>query len=166
MGREQASFEGFVVARSPTLLRYAYVLCGDSALAEDLLQEGLLKAHRHWNRISALDGPDPYVKRIIANHFVSSRRRRSASEQVSDSIEFAAGSENSDEVVDREVLWVALRKLPPRQRAVLVLRFYEDRSDDEIGATFGCPSGTVRSLRARAFAAMHVHLDRVENSIG
>ena len=105
MGQEQASFEGFVVARSPGLLRYAYVLCGDSAFAEDLVQEGLLKAHRHWNRISALDGPEPYVKRIIANHFVSSRRRRSASEQVSDSIEFAAGSENSDEVVDREVLW-------------------------------------------------------------
>jgi RNA polymerase sigma-70 factor (ECF subfamily) len=157
-GRDGAQFEEFVVARTPALLRLAYVLSGDAALAEDLVQEALIKAHAHWSRISVMEGPDPYVRRMISNEYVNWRRRRRAGEIPSDVTEVPGRTEASSEVVEREALWSALRLIPPRQRAVLVLRYYEDLREAEIAEILGRTGSTVRSLQSRALQTLKSRL--------
>lgn len=143
-------FENFVVARGPSLVRFAHALTGDRHLAEDLVQEVLVKAHRRWARI---DSPESYLRSALCRELVSWRRRRSNGERPGDipdrpDTELVDGGEGGDAV------WQALAVLPPRQREVMVLRYWEDLPDRDIAALLSCSEGTVRSSAARAFAAL------------
>jgi RNA polymerase sigma-70 factor (sigma-E family) len=143
-------FDDFVVGHGPGLLRFAYVLVGDRALAEDLVQEALVKAHRRWGVRGMADYPAAYVRRIVVNEFIGWRRRRSSSERVGP-VPDRGEDDGASEFAERDLVWRSLRDLPPRQRSVLVLRYYDAMSDAEIASLLGCAEGTVRSLAARAF---------------
>jgi RNA polymerase sigma-70 factor (sigma-E family) len=148
----QASFEDFVYARSSSLLRTALLLTGQNrADAEDLLQIALERAYRHWPRLCRSGEPERYIRRILAN--ASTDRWRRLARRPEQPMP-AAGSEpavpdDSAKVVDREYLLWALATLPPRQRAVLVLRYFDDMSEGETAQILGCSLGTVKSHAAR-----------------
>ena len=135
------------------LLRFAYLLCGDRQLAEDLLQDVLLALHRRFPDHLPLDNPVGYTRRALANTNVSRARRRSSSELVVDELPVTVALD-PDDPSERDALWQALRRLPVRQRTGLVLRFYADWTDDDIAAALGARRGTIRSLASRALAAM------------
>ena len=154
-------FDEFVVARSPALLRTAYLLTRDVQLAEDLLQTALTKAWFSWKRING--DPEPYVRRILINASVSWWRKRWTHETPTGFVpEPTSGAELPVEVHD---LMQALGRLPRRQRAVVVLRYVEDRTEADTAALMGCSVGTVKSQCAKALAklrgdvALHVATD-------
>ncbi|GAA4508811.1 MULTISPECIES: SigE family RNA polymerase sigma factor [Nonomuraea] len=145
-------FQDFVVARSDRLLRTAYLLTGDWGLAEDLLQESLTKAWFAWPRV---DEPEPYVRRVLVTTYTSWWRRRWRAEVPSASLpDFPV---RDDDAGERAELWRAVRGLPARQRAVIVLRFYEDLPVAEVAALLGCGTGTVKSQTAKALAKLRVN---------
>ncbi|MFF5226122.1 SigE family RNA polymerase sigma factor [Dactylosporangium sp. NPDC000521] len=150
-------FDEFVTVRSAALLRFAYLLTGDRHLAEDLTQEALVRAHRRWHAITGDDGPEPYVRRTVLRQYLSWRRRRASTERpVADPPDGAPPGSSpdalADRVVDADELWTALNALPRSQRAVVVLRYYEDLPDAEIARLLGCAQATVR---VHAFHALH-----------
>jgi RNA polymerase sigma-70 factor (sigma-E family) len=149
------TFEEFVAWRGAALLRFAYVLSQDSGRAEDLVQDALVKVHRRWESVIAADQPEAYVRRILVNEFLNWRRRRSSAE-VAGAVPDVAVGDDLDRIAERDRMWRALAVLPPRQRAALVLRYYEDLSDAEIAAILDCAPGTVRSLTARGLAALRL----------
>jgi RNA polymerase sigma-70 factor (sigma-E family) len=148
-------FNEFVVQRSTRLLRTAYLLTQDWALAEDLLQSSLVKAWSAWLRI---DGdPEPYVRRILVNTHNSWWRRRWRTELPSGELPEPPPAADAQGALDeRDQLWAALRRLPDRQRTVLVLRYFEDLSEAEIADTMGCSLGTVKSQASRALAKLRL----------
>jgi RNA polymerase sigma-70 factor (sigma-E family) len=135
------------------LVRFAYLLCGDRHRAEDLLQDVLLGMYRRFGDDLPLDNPTGYARRALVNANIGWSRRAASRELVLDAVPDAPVS-GSDDPVQRDVLWQALRRLPVRQRTVLVLRFYADADDAAIAATLGCRRGTVRSLASRALAVL------------
>lgn len=138
-GRE--GFEDFVRARRGALLRTAYLLTGQHADAEDLVQAALIKAVPHWSKIA--DHPEPYVRRILARESVSRWRRRRWREVSSDDLPETA--QRDPDVASREDLRRALASLAPRQRAVIVLRYFEDLSEAETADALDIAVGTVKS---------------------
>jgi RNA polymerase sigma-70 factor (sigma-E family) len=134
------------------LLRFGYLLCGDRQRAEDLLQDVLLAMHRRFPEAMPLDNPVGYARRALANANVSRARRLATTEWVTDAL--PERTVDADDPADRDAIWQAMRRLPLRQRTVLVLRFYDDLPDDEIARVLGCRRGTVRSLASRALAAL------------
>lgn len=155
MAKQDADFDAFVIARGPTLLRFGYVLTADAHLAQDLVQEALIKAHRRWLHAAA-DHPEAYVRRIMVNQLLSWRRRRSSGE-IAGALPDLPAPDAIATLGERELVWGVLSALPRRQRAVLVLRYYEDLADAEIATLLGCAEGTVRSLASRAFATLRSH---------
>jgi RNA polymerase sigma-70 factor (sigma-E family) len=153
---DEAAFDEFVVGRGPSLLRFGFLLSGDRGLAEDLVQDALVKLHRRWSGPSAVEHPEAYVRRIIANDFTSWRRRRASTEIVRPVPELAS-ADVADALADRDVMWQALGALTARQRTVLVLRYYEQETDRSIGSMLGCGESTVRSLAARAFSVLRAN---------
>jgi RNA polymerase sigma-70 factor (sigma-E family) len=147
----QPEFDAFVTARWDALLRTAYLLTRDRGRAEDLVQTALTKLWFAWDRV---DGdPEPYVRRILVTTYASWRRRRSWSELVSDRVGDlpAARSDSIDAHLD---VWAALGQLAPRQRAVVVLRYFEDLTEVETAEVLGCTVGTVKSQHAKAIRRM------------
>jgi RNA polymerase sigma-70 factor (sigma-E family) len=144
---------GFAQRCGLELLRFAYLLCGDRQRAEDLLQDVLLAMYRRFPDVLTLDNPVAYARRALANANVSRARRASSSEVVVELFPDAAVPDGSDPA-ERDALWQALRRLPVRQRTVLVLRFYVDASDRDIADALGCRPGSVRSLASRGLAAL------------
>ncbi|WP_300400873.1 SigE family RNA polymerase sigma factor [Nocardioides sp.] len=138
---ERVDFEEFVRGRRRALLRTAYLLTGQHADAEDLVQAALIKAVPHWRKIS--DNPEPYVRRILARESVSRWRRRRWREISSDDL--PDGALQDPDVAAREDLRRALAGLAPRQRAVIVLRYFEDLSEAETADSLGIAVGTVKS---------------------
>ncbi|MBA3339154.1 MAG: SigE family RNA polymerase sigma factor [Geodermatophilaceae bacterium] len=156
-------FEEFAADRLPALTRYAIMLVGSREPAEDLVQDALVKTHAKWGRISTLDRPDLYVKRIVTNEFLSWRRRRRVStvELEPDFAEVVRADRppsHEESSADREALWAELARLPRQQRAVLVLRFYEGLNDNEIATVLDCRPGTVRGYGSRALATLRIDL--------
>ena len=151
---DRPDFSGFVAARSGALLRTAFLLTGDWASAEDLLQVSLAKSWRSWSRMS--DRPDAYVRKIIINTYVSWRRRRWQGETPTSELPEVAVGDRTDEVNDREALWLALCRLPRRQRAVVVLRYFDDLTEAETAVLLGIRVGTVKSQCSKALAALRV----------
>lgn len=149
-------FDTLVAARGDALLRFAYVLCGDAHLAEDLVQTVLARAYAKWSRVSASERVEPYVKRMIVNEHLSWRRRRSSGEVAVAEAPDRAGGDGVQAYADRDAMWRLLATLPRRQRAVLVLRYYEDLPDAAIAETLGCAESTVRAYAARALAALRL----------
>ncbi|MGW1997274.1 SigE family RNA polymerase sigma factor [Embleya sp. NPDC001921] len=155
-------FEDFAAARLPALLRYAALLCGDRELARDLVQDALIKALVRWKRIGAMDRPDAYVRTMVTNEFLSLRRRRAVRTVAltHDALEGPDAPHTPDHAAADvgDDLWRRLIGLPRQQRAVLVLRYYEGLSDDEIAETLDCRPGTVRGYASRALATLRVEL--------
>lgn len=154
------TFEEFAVARLPAALRLATVLTGDRASAEDVVQEVMIRAHRRWTAIGQLDRPDIYVRKMIVNEFVSTRRRtwRLIPSGRPADLDTRATPDHANGVADRAALLAELSKLPPRQRAVLVLRYYEGLPDQAIAELLGTSPGTVRGYASRALAALRIEL--------
>jgi RNA polymerase sigma-70 factor (sigma-E family) len=153
------TFEEFARARLPAVLAFATVLTGQRATAEDLAQEVLIKAHARWDHIGQLDRPDMYVRKMILNEFLSWRRRSWRLVPAADP-DLAAGTAPDHAVgyADHAAMLAEIARLPGRQRAVLVLRYYEDRSDAEIAELLGCAPGSVRAYASRALAALRVEM--------
>lgn len=146
-------FDAYVAARSRRLLGVAALLVGQHE-AEDALQEALISLYRRWDRVVAADNPDAYVHRALVNASLQLLRRRRRIE-----LPPALDPLGHDQAVsDRQHMLQALATLPPRQRAVLVLAFYEDRSEAEIAAAMSCSRGTVKSQKARALQALRERL--------
>jgi RNA polymerase sigma-70 factor (sigma-E family) len=150
----EADYDAFVVARSGALLRTAYLLTRDHALAEDLLQTALTKAWFAWARVTG--DPEPYVRRILVNTYASWWRRKWNDEHPTGELpedprdDFADGSSGSHD------LWQALGRLTRKQRAVVVLRYFEDLTEAETARLLGCSVGTVKSQTSRAMAALRL----------
>ncbi|HEY7174864.1 MAG TPA: SigE family RNA polymerase sigma factor [Micromonosporaceae bacterium] len=153
----EVTFEAFVAARLPALLRFAGALTGDRATAEDVVQEVLIRAHVRWRHIDALKRPEAYVQKMIVNEFLSWRRRfkriqtHAEVPQVRDD-----APDHATTYGDRDALRTELARLPRRQRAVLVLRYYAGMTDNEIAGELGCTAGTVRGYASRALATLRV----------
>ncbi|MDT7727028.1 MAG: hypothetical protein QOI21_3604 [Actinomycetota bacterium] len=151
-------FDLFVAERLDRLLRYATALTCDRHLAEDIVQEVLLRAQPRWSRIESVQSPNLYVRRMVTNEYLSWRRRRAARE-----ISFEhhmlndLGTPTSDvagQHAERAVMRALIAKLPRKQRAAILLRYYEDRTDQEIAEVLGCGTGTVRSHLSRALSTL------------
>jgi RNA polymerase sigma-70 factor (sigma-E family) len=153
---DRSGFDEFVATRSPALLRTAYLLTGDHALAEDLLQTALAKCWFAWGRI---DGPpEPYVRRTIATTYAGWWRQKWRTERPTGVLPEPA-ARPAHAVEDRDVLWRALRSLPRGQRAVVVLRYYEDLSEAQTAVALGISVGTVKSQAARAVGSLRHHAE-------
>jgi RNA polymerase sigma-70 factor (sigma-E family) len=150
-----AVFAQFVREQTATLLRSAYLLTGNSTAAEDLVQETFVRLFPKWDRVQAADVPMAYVRRSMVNGFLNQRRRPSSRELVVDEVpERIDGRDIGVEVTNRDLVWRLLTTLPDRQRAALVMRFFEDLADEQIAESLGCRLGTVRSLISRGLAAL------------
>jgi RNA polymerase sigma-70 factor (sigma-E family) len=146
-------FTEFVAARSKQLIRLAYVLTGDQHSAQDLLQNALIKAAAHWGRIHS--EPEAYVRRIMYREQVSWLRRRARRpETAMAQVPERAADDQVASVETRLTLQDALRALPPRKRAVLVLRSLEDMPESQVADILGCSVGTVRSQTHKAVAQL------------
>jgi RNA polymerase sigma-70 factor (sigma-E family) len=145
-----------VATSGQRLLRVGYQLTHDRAAAQDLVQAALLRVYGSLRRRGG--GPEDwyaYLRRAVINEYVRTRRLRSNSEVVTDILpERPAGEPFEDRIVDRELLWAALEMLSSRERAVLVLRYYEGLTDGEIATVLGCRGGSVRSLASRGLATL------------
>ncbi|WP_088314683.1 SigE family RNA polymerase sigma factor [Kineosporia sp. R_H_3] len=167
----EESFRAFVVARRPALLRTAWLLTGSRDDAEDLVQTALVRAARHWARVVAAGDPEPYVRRVLVTVHVSAWRtasRRVVTTSLEGQLDGSPDgspdvlldgpadrrSGDSTSVDDRLVLAAALARLTPRQRAVLVLRFYEDLTETQTAAALGIGVGTVKSQTRHALARL------------
>lgn len=150
------TFEEYAAGAWPWLYRSAYLLAGHHADAEDLAQQTLVKVHAHWGRVTGSDSPNAYVRRMLTNTFLSARRPRARRLEVlaDEPPERAPVPEAGAAIEERWVLWPHVRALPPQQRAVVVLRYYEDLSEAEIADVLGCSRGTVKSTAHRALKAL------------
>ena len=152
---EAEGFAQFVMARERALQRTAVLLTGDWALAEDLVQTALAKTWPRWERISGRDDPELYVRRVMVNTWATWWRRRWRGEQASAAVpEGPARSDVAAEVALRMTVRDALGSLTRRQRAVLVLRVFDDLSEAQVADLLGCPLGTVKSAMSRALAKL------------
>jgi RNA polymerase sigma-70 factor (sigma-E family) len=155
------TFEEFAAERLPGVLRFAAILTGDRALAEDLAQEVLIRAHSRWSKIGSLDRPEYYVRKMILNEFLDWRRRewRLIPSGAGSDVDHRSSPDHAVGYAERDALIAKLSKLPARQRAVLALRYYEGLCDIEIADLIGCKPGTVRGYAARALAALRVEMN-------
>lgn len=142
--RTPDGFDEYVHARRDSLVRAAWLLTGDLHSAQDMVQVALVKTWRRWSSVRA-DDPDAYVRQTLYRAFVSSRRRKWAGETPVDVMPDRPQPAATDAVEDRDRVLAALRTLPTRQRAAIVLRYFEDLSDPDIAALLGVSTGTVRS---------------------
>lgn len=162
IGRIPSAAEEYARDRLPRLLAQAHTLTMNRADAEDLVQETLLKVMLNWERVSRTDTPDAYVRQILVNTFLSGKRKRSATEITSDKLEPSAGSA-AEEALSPLFgdVWPHVAKLPPKQRAALALRYYEDLPDERIAELLHCSTATVRSNVHRALATLRAAVSSV-----
>ncbi|MCP9208603.1 SigE family RNA polymerase sigma factor [Streptomyces cucumeris] len=166
MSAATPGFEEFVAARGPRLLRVAWLLTGDAHLAEDLLQTVLAKVWPKWRRIAA-DNPEAYVRRALVNTHASWWRRRWRGEVPHDELPDVTAAPDPFESVDLEQsLAAAVRRLPGRQRAVVVLRYFEDLSVEDTAEVLGCTAGTVKSQASKALRTLQSLVPRTESVEG
>jgi RNA polymerase sigma-70 factor (sigma-E family) len=148
-------FAAFVRANTSALLRTAYLLAGDAVAAEELVQDTLVRLYPRWELVRAAAAPLAYVRRSLANQFVNQTRRPWRRELSVDSVpERLDERDGTTRFDDRDEMAGLLAALPDRQRTALVLRYFHDLPDEEIGAALGCRLGTVRSLISRGLAAL------------
>lgn len=144
-----ATFDAFVRNRLPELLRFGRVLTGNEEAAADLVQDALERTIMHWSRVESRDDPEGYVRRVMVNRNISIWRRLRR-ERITDTLP-------DDGYVDRHrdrELWEALLTLPPRQRAVIALRYYEDKTEAEVASILGCSVGTVKSQASKGITKL------------
>ena len=159
--RFDAEFEEFVRGRSLALLRTATLLSGDVQVAQDLVQQTLWRTHRHWGNAAA--SPEAYARRVLVNlvHDERRRRRRRVVEtELNDDGRLTPRRDDTERVVERDALVSALREVPGRQRATLVLRFWEDLSVEETATVLGCSAGNVKSNTHRGLKNIRLAMER------
>jgi RNA polymerase sigma-70 factor (sigma-E family) len=158
VSRRGEEFGRFVAARGGSLRRTAYLLTGDWHAAEDLTQDTFIRLYAVWGRLSRRDEVDAYARRTLVRLHLDERRRRRSTEQVVPSAGEGLAAAVDDLAEDRVDLLRALDRLPPRQRTVLVLRFWEDLDVAAVSGLMDCPTGTVKSLTSRALVALRAEL--------
>jgi RNA polymerase sigma-70 factor (sigma-E family) len=162
--RDEREFTQFVAARMPALRRSAYLLCGDPHGADDLVSTALAKLFRRWRQVSRLDYPDAYLRRMLMTTYLDERRRPWRHEHPVESLPEPAPLVEDTDVVDRVTLLRMLAQLPPRRRAVLVLRFLEDLSVEETAAALRCAPGTVKAHTSQGLADLRAMLGPQETA--
>jgi RNA polymerase sigma-70 factor (sigma-E family) len=156
----EAEFRAFVAARQVALLRTAYLLTGDRGIAEDLLQTALTKTYLAWGRIRDKGAAEAYARAALVTTSTSWWRRHWHGERPTERLpDRATDADATAALDDRDAMWTALSRLPARQRAVIVLRYYEDLTEDEIARALGCSRGTVKSQASRALRALRGYVD-------
>ena len=158
MDRE-AEFREFVTARWPSLVGTAYLVTADRGVAEDCVQEALAQVHRRWRTLAEAGEPVAYARRAAINAALSWRRRRRVAEVPMEPGFDPVGASGPDAGGVDPALVAALRSLPPRMRAVVVLRYLEDLSEAETARVLGCSVGTVKSATHRGVARLRAALD-------
>jgi RNA polymerase sigma-70 factor (sigma-E family) len=161
---EDDEFDSFVRSRTQALLRSAYLLTGDQQLAEDLVQSALTRTHLAWRRLIDTGNAEAYARRTMYHLQVSWWRRRRVAEVMPGTVPETAGGDHAAAVSLRLALRAALLQLSAKQRAVLVLRFFEDRTESETADVLGVSVGTVKSQTARALARMRALAPELDDS--
>ncbi len=151
-------FETYAREQSRQLLRFAAVLTNDNGLAEDVVQNVLIKAHARWVRISLIDNPQAYLRRMVVNELSSWRRKWARQVPHPDTALDRHVSDRTGQIDDHVELIGELAKLPVKQRAAVTLRFLEDLSDAEIAEVLNCREVTVRGYIYRALKALRVEM--------
>lgn len=156
--RDEQEFVEFATASQSRLRRTAYLICGDWEHASDIVQEAMIRVYVAWPRIEHKGGVNSFARRCVVNVAIDLGRRRSSTELASphDLMDRPTGTADHD-VPAREALIEALRDLAPRQRACVVLRYFEDLSVSDTAQLLGCSEGTVKSQTARALASLRRH---------
>ncbi|MEO6790172.1 MAG: SigE family RNA polymerase sigma factor [Ornithinibacter sp.] len=163
---ERVDFDAYVRGRWDPLLRTAALLTGDAHAAEDLVQESLVRAARHWHRVDP-GAADAYVRRILYTRSIDAWRwRRRQPDPVDTSTHERAGGDANDDLVTRLTVVDALSRLTPRQRAVLVARFYEDRTEVDAARVLGCSVSTVKSQTRHALARLRLLAPELASTFG
>ena len=155
----------FVSVRLPRLHRTAFLLCGDKHLAEDIVQSALTTLFVQWRRIAAVENVDGYLHRILVRRYLDERRRKGFGVLLGDRLPDTPAAP-AQAVEERDVLMTALRGLPSKQRAVVVLRYYDDLSVEQTAAVLGCSAGTVKSHSSRGLAALRGVLRAEQSASG
>lgn len=163
-GERGESFEEYVGARSAWLLRTAYLLSGQRADAEDLVQVTLVKLYLGWSTMARADSPDAYARRVLVNAFISGRRpARFTRERLVFSVPEV--SLDDPDPTDHLTIWPHVCDLPPRQRAVVVLRYWSGLSEAEIAVELSIARGTVKSTANAALATLRARLDDTQGEL-
>ena len=156
-GADEDEYRQFVTARLEPLRVTAYLLCHNWHTADDLVSITIGKLYRHWRRVSVMENLDAYVRGMLTNAWLDELRRPWRRERSTDDVPDRASSEHSeDALADRQHLLVLLSQLPPRRRAVIVLRFWCDLSVEETARVLGISSGTVKSQAARGLESLRL----------
>src|SRR4051794_10741362 len=151
------TFEQYASRRLPVMLGTARALCADDSLAEDLVQDVLIKLHARWSAIGSMEAPDAYVRRMLVNEYLTWRRKWARTRAGSQPREAAdAAADFASERANRADLLDEVRRLPARQRAVIGLRYFADLTDAEIADLLGCSQSTVRVHAARALKTLRI----------
>jgi RNA polymerase sigma-70 factor, ECF subfamily len=150
----QGDFRDYVANRSGALQRTAYLLTGEWSAAEDLVQTTLMKTYLAWQRSGGLDSIEAYARRVMLNTATSWWRRRWRGERPTESLPEIAYADPADQVLERDAVWALVRRLPAGQRAVVVLRYYEDRTEAQTAELLGVSVGTVKRQASRAMDAL------------
>lgn len=159
---DELAFVEFAQAARTRLRRAAYLLCGDWDLASDHVQEGLIRVYVAWPRMRRTGGELAYARKAVVSAFLDSARKRSSKEYPTEAdASLPSGEDVADTVVARRALMVALEKLPPRQRACVVLRYFEDLDVAATAAALGCSQGTVKSQTSRAIDSLRSMFDEL-----
>ncbi|MGI8694572.1 MAG: SigE family RNA polymerase sigma factor [Geodermatophilaceae bacterium] len=158
-------FRDFVESRWGTLVATAYLVTADRGVAEDCVQEALARVHRRWRALQREGDPEAYARRSVINAALSWRRRRRVAEVPLPSAGDPPAPADASARLDAELMR-ALRALPPRMRAVVVLRYVEDRSEVETADLLGCSVGTVKSTGHRGLARLRQYLESLPTALG
>jgi RNA polymerase sigma-70 factor (sigma-E family) len=149
-----AEFQEYMAARWPVLLRTAYLLTGDQHLAEDVAQTALTRVYANWRKVRKADDVDAYVRRVLINANTGRFRKRRVPEHLTASPPDGQGSDPHAGIDQRAVLMAALAELPARQRAVVVLRYWEDMTETQVASVLRCSVGTVKSQASKGLARL------------
>jgi RNA polymerase sigma-70 factor (sigma-E family) len=161
VGRDPAAeqeFRDFVAVRSGALHRTAYLLVGDWALAEDLVQTALVKTYLAWRRLDGIAAIEPYTRKVLVNTATTWWRRRWRGERPTGVLPERPVADGAEQRAERDRVWQLIQTLPARQRAVVVLRYYEDLSEAETARLLDISVGTVKSQTSRAMESLRQRL--------
>ena len=159
-------FREFMHARWPAMVRLAYGLTGDQGHAEDVAQAAFARAYASWPRVRRSGDPDAYVRQIVINENRNRFRKRRVAERLTDSALIdVPWTDTTQEYDERSALIAALQRLGPRQRAVIVLRYWLDLTEQETAAALNCSVGTVKSQASRALATLRDSIELVDGGL-
>ncbi len=154
----EADFRGWVSDQRPRLRRTAFLLCGDWYLADDLVQDACTRMFSVWDRVTGTGSPDAYARRVVVNLYLDHRRRPARREELVEAVPETAEAASAEPLEQSDVVVDALRDLAPGQRAVLVLRYWEDLTVEETAHVLGTSPGNVKAQSSRAIASLRAAL--------